>query len=163
MDLSSSRLPITMQGWVLFENVFIVKQTWIGEVKLCVCVVLKTAGFKSKCKPRAFLRSKTIPPWWKAYHLQREFDSTPPQWGARMATRTRRPIRTPHHKLPFIFLNISLLLFFLLKMCWLKNNYNILSFSWIFQPSVNSVIPQKIADGWIILIFIFILCQADNH
>ena len=46
---------------------------------------------------------------------------------------------------------------FFLKMCWFKNNYTILSFSWIFQPSVNSVIPQKLGDGWIILISIITL------
>ena len=32
-----------------------------------------------------------------------------------------------------------------------------------FHPTVNSVIPQKLGDGLITPIFIFILQQYDNH
>ena len=63
------------------------KHKW--ERKGCVCVVLKITGFKSQCKPRAFLCMETLPPGCKAYHLQRDFDRTPPQWGASMATWNR--------------------------------------------------------------------------
>ena len=77
-----------------------------------MCVVLKIAGFKSQYKPVAFLCRKTLPLVCKAYHLQREFARTPPHWGVRMATWTRCPIHTPHKKLPCLFLNISLLIFF---------------------------------------------------
>ena len=68
---------------------------------------------------------------------------------------------TPRHKLPFLSLNISLLLK-LLK-CGYSKNYSILSFSWIFQPSVNSIIPKSLGDGLIILIFMLPLYQADNN
>ena len=57
-----------------------------------MCVVLIIEGFKSQCKPRAFLCRKTLPLGCKAYHPQREFASTPPQWGVKMATWTRCPI-----------------------------------------------------------------------
>ena len=70
---------------------------------------------------------------------------------------------TPHHKLPFLSINISLILK-LLK-CDDSKNYNILSFSWIFQPSVNSVITQNLGDVLIILI-ICCLCSRliiTNH
>ena len=64
----------------------------IWERQGFVCVVLLIAGFKSQYKPRDFLCRKTLPPWFNAYHMQREFSSTPPQWGARVATWTRCPI-----------------------------------------------------------------------
>ena len=110
-----------------------------------VCVVLKIAGFKSQCKPRDFLCRKTLPQGCKAYHLQRGFAITPPHWGASIATWTRCPIHTHHHKLPFLSLNISLLLK-LLK-CGDSKNYTILFLYWIFQPLVNIVICQNLGDG----------------
>ena len=58
----------------------------------CVYVVLKISGFKYQWKPRAFLCRKTLPPGYKAYHLQMEFASTALQWREMMATWTRCPI-----------------------------------------------------------------------
>ena len=63
---------------------FVKKIKW--ERKGCVCVVIKIAGFKYQWKPRDLLCRKTLPPGFKAYHLQRFFSSTPPQRGTIMAT-----------------------------------------------------------------------------
>ena len=60
LDLSSSRVSISMHAWVLFGNFF-----WSNkhkqEMQGCLCVVLKIAGFKSQCKLRVFLYRKTLP------------------------------------------------------------------------------------------------------
>ena len=92
-----------MQGWVLFDKFTFLSNKHKWERQGCVCVVLKIAGFKSQCKPRAFFCRKTLPPGFKAYHLQRDFASTPPQWGVRMATWTRFPIlyTPPQNFIPF--------------------------------------------------------------
>ena len=52
---------------------------------------------------------------------------------------------TPHHKLPFLSLNISLLLK-LLK-CGDSKKFTIFSLSWIFQTSIKSAIPKNLGDG----------------
>ena len=59
----------------------------------CMCGAKTITGFKSQCIPRAFLCSKNLPPGYKADNLQKELDSNPPHWSARMATWTRCPIK----------------------------------------------------------------------
>ena len=65
------------------------------ERQSCVCVVLKIAGFKSQCKPRAFLCRKNLPPGCKAYNLQGGFVSTPPKWGVWIGHLFHVAILTP--------------------------------------------------------------------
>ena len=63
-----------------------------------VCGAKKRVGFKYQCKPKALLCRKTFPTGCKEDHLQKDFASTPPQWCAGMATRTKCPIlHAPQH------------------------------------------------------------------
>ena len=68
LDLLGSQLPCKV-GSSLKNNSLSNKHKW--ERQGCVCLVLKIAAFKSKCKPRTFLCKKTLPPGCKLYHLQR--------------------------------------------------------------------------------------------
>ena len=149
-DLLDSQLPLKVGSSLA---IYFLSNKHKYEKQGCVCIVLNIAGFKSQCKPRVLLCMKTLPPGWKAYHLQGDFASTSPQWGVSTATWTKWPINAPNYKLAFLSLNISLLFFW--KMCWLKKHIFHLFLLLDFQPSVNIVIPQILGDGWIILIFIF--------
>ena len=68
--------------------------------------------------------------------------------------QVHNPYAPPQPAIPF---SQYLITSFFLKICWFENNYTILSFYWILQPLIKSVVPQNLGDGWVIFIFIFIL------